>query len=689
MPKKKQSKDNTPEFSKKPLPADDEAVQVEEVAAPKQKKKKKATKKSKKKDATSKKKKTTKKNVEKKEEKTEEITDVSAVAEAPQEETMTMAPERKKDIDDDLREIYSDKDGLLPDMTTFQTKRPPGLMRALVVLLISLAFLAGVAWFGFFTFQPQARFSEQDVIVSVNGPEEIAIGEEIRYRIKYTNDQAVPLTQATLQVRYPAGFVFVSSSVPATSDSNDTWQLGSLDARASDTIEIYGRLYGDVDTEQSLRAFFNYTPANFSSEFQKVESARTAFTESPIAITMSGPTTVGVGVPAEWIVSVGGIEDRAVTVELTLPEGFVLSTTDPAHDEQAPRAFTLRPTSSTAQIAVRGMFTEAIDGVLKADGYVSLDSDAGASLERVVVTQSEYTIGVSETDVVTNLLINGVMGDFAIQAGDSLNSTIVVQNAGELPMEDVSVRFVVDSPSDGASTFFDWLSIIDESDGRIVGDQRDEDTRRATITWSSAQIPALANLAPGEEVQIPFALPLLTAEDDDLTSYTGFMAYTSADVQYTQDGTRQTSNTNPIDITINSDLRFSTQHTVTPPIEVDGAESHEVTYILENSFHGLENIELAVDIYGDITMGEIVAGAGEATFDDETGTLTWNVQQMPLSLDILPLQYTVDLNEKNPTQTNLTSKVRIRATDVITGEVITIVGSEILLSTDTIPDISA
>jgi uncharacterized repeat protein (TIGR01451 family) len=604
-----------------------------------------------------------------------------------EDEHLVLNENRKKLIDEDLRHIYSDG-GELPDMTRFETKRQGSVVRAFGVLLLSLLFLAGVAWFGFFTFQPQARFSERDVLVSVNGPNEISIGEEVRYRIKYTNDQSVPLTQATVQVRYPAGFIFESSNIPAMNETNDTWQLGSIDPRDGGVIEIVGRLYGDIDTEQSLRVFFNYTPANFSSEFQKVESLRTLFTSSDTTIVVSGPAQLGVGALGSWDILLSGTEEETdLIIELELPDGFVISETQPATVASAPREWAVRTNATTTKLTVTGMFTENTPGSLGINAYIPLDTNPNNSVpDRVLISRTEQSISLTDTDVITNLLINGVMGNFGIQAGDVLNSTIVVRNAGDVPMENVSVRFVIDAPSDGTKTIYNWVALSDEADGTIVGEQRNTDTRRGIITWTSAQIPALRSLAPGAEVQIPFALPLLTNDQTDLTAFTTFSSAAVGEIQYMQGGTQQTATTNPIELTINSDLRFSVQHSISQNDAT--ADVHRVVYILENSFHGLENIRVTTDLYGDITMGEFVLPAGNADFNEQTKTLTWTIDQMPLGVDVLPLQFTVTLNKRNPSQINLTSKVRIQARDVITGQTITIVGSEILLS-DIVPDISA
>lgn len=52
---------------------------------------------------------------------------------------------------------------------------------------------------------------------------------------------------------------------------------------------------------------------------------------------------------------------------------------------------------------------------------------------------------------------------------------------------------------------------------------------------------------------------------------------------------------------------------------------------------------------------------------------------MPVSIDVLPLQFTLVRNGINPSQTQLMSAVTLRATDTKTGEEIILVGDEISL----------
>ena len=54
--------------------------------------------------------------------------------------------------------------------------------------------------------------------------------------------------------------------------------------------------------------------------------------------------------------------------------------------------------------------------------------------------------------------------------------------------------------------------------------------------------------------------------------------------------------------------------------------------------------------------------------DDSKNRLTWTVDTMPISLDVLAYQFKVKLHKPNAGQTQLTSKIRLEATDTVTDE---------------------
>ena len=93
----------------------------------------------------------------------------------------------------ELREIYENSDGTMPNMASFKKRKKRGFFSALFILLFACVFLGAVAWVGFFVFQPMLQFAEEDVTLSISGDENIMSGQEVKYRVRFHNAQNVAL----------------------------------------------------------------------------------------------------------------------------------------------------------------------------------------------------------------------------------------------------------------------------------------------------------------------------------------------------------------------------------------------------------------------------------------------------------------------------------------------------------------
>lgn len=576
-------------------------------------------------------------------------------------------------IDQELTQIYENGDGSMPDMSQFDTHRRHRIFRAFITLLLSLGVLAGVAYVGFFVYQPQGQFSESDVIFSISGDEEIISGEEVRYRIRYRNAQRVPLARASLQVRYPEGFVFEGASVDATNDTNTQWDIGTLEPGDGDSIDVWGRLYGSLGERQSLRAFLNYTPANFSSAFQKVESLASEVTTATVALGLELPEQIPVGAETQLTFSLAPKEGPTgpFVVVLTPPSDFVLKSSEPVVDENEQYQWSFESIEEAQSLRITGTFESGETATIGATVYQWKD-DARQD-DGYVVGQVSKEVALVSTDLTANLVINGTLDDFTVQPGETLSASIVIKNIGDTPLERVAATLVFDAPSLDNSSLLQWIELEDAADGAIVGEQRSQDIRRGSITWNRYQVPDFTSLEPGEEIVLDVSLPLKTIDDMELSLLKTFEITSMVDVQFDKDGERDIFSSNQLVMTVNSDVALDVQHDV---IE----DTHTVRWIVTNSFHELESLVLEADLFGDITWNAdaLVVPAGDVVYDEEGQTLVWTVDQMPTSVDVLALQFAFDTGVIDPSQTNLTSKIRFTAVDAITGQTITIVGDEIL-----------
>ncbi|HYE60016.1 MAG TPA: hypothetical protein VEA18_02420 [Candidatus Kapabacteria bacterium] len=589
-------------------------------------------------------------------------------------------------IDRELQQIYENSDGSMPDMRQFEKRKRSRLFTAFTTLILACLLLIGVAWAGFFLFQPGTSFHEEDVIVSVSGEEAATIGSPVTYRIRYRNDQHIPLSKAVVEIRYPDGFVFTSSSIPATDESHTQWALGTIDADESGLIDISGYLFGNVGDRRSFRVFLNYTPANFSSEFQKVVSMNVEMSGSPLDLVVTGPTEIVSGAPTQFRVTVKkkeGVVAEMLPLSLVLraPAHFSKKESVPVSDQYEQFRWSIKNMDKEYGLNVTGVFASSTVGE-KSDLVFDVVGKKPGEGDEYIFAHITHPVTVIERQVVARIVVNGTMGDMTVVPGETLHGSIVLENTGDQPMKQVRIRAVFDAPSWKNKSLIDWANIKDTFDGTVTGEQLTDDMRRGTILWDGSHIPALKNVQKGQPITIDFSLPLkLVTDDNTFSTVSSSVILAAVEIQYDGVNGKELFRGNQLNLSVVSDTALAVEDDVST---VGGKTLHTVTWMLSNSFHEIRNITLEADIYGDVTWEEkaLTVPAGKATFDPLKKKLVWTIDRMPTSVDVLVLQFGVTVNTVNPSQTQLISKVKGQATDVVSGKNIVLVGDEILFAHD-------
>jgi len=587
-----------------------------------------------------------------------------------------------KDIDKELVEIYENTDGSMPDMSQFQKKSRHPFLIAILVLILSVGVLGAAAYVGMQFFGGGSEFSQDDVVVTISGEESVAAGQEVVYKIRYRNTESATLTNASLEVHYPDGFVFDSADPAPTGEKNNVWNVEDVASSSDGTVEVRGRIFGDIDSEHSFRVFLNYTPSNFSSEFQKVATHRVTVASSPLSLAIKGPVEIATGASAEFVFDVEKTENLPDDVgELFLvveaQDSFEKkeSSVGPVEGESLkwPIAFEGGKMSMT----LSGSFVPAQD-VLEGSLVARVIGVTGEGKE-YTYSQMSHSMTFLQTDVSLGVVVNGGQGDLRLQPGDMINTTLVIKNTGGEPVNDVSVSLTFDAPSYDNKSLLKWASVDLSESGGILGKQLDTTTRRGSISWDKADISGLQQLDTGEEITIDVQLPIKTAEDIDLSSFETYDIEIRSEMIYTAAGDSQTVNGNTINAVVNSDLSLEVSEEITT--SDDDKDVHAVTWTLSNSLHDVKDAEVTVDVYGDVSIDSdaIVASDGSASFEEGGKQMVWKLDAVPEDADDLTLSFVIVEEKEDPSQTNLTSKVKVKATDSKTGEEIIYLGDPILL----------
>jgi len=586
---------------------------------------------------------------------------------------------KNKEIDDVLSSIYADNKGNKTKMEKIEIKKSHPILKFLFTLLILGAVFAGVAWFGFFT-MPQKDFNKEEIKLEITGSENTALGATTTYFINYKNNQKIKLENTVLTLRYPNGFEFENSSVPATNNNNE-WNLGELDANDEGQIKITGHLYGSLNEKQSLRAFLNYKPTNFNSELQAVNTLSSEITNTPYELTITGNDEATVGNEIKYEINIKseeGWSNKEFELNLNLPENFYIVDSKPKLENNK---WTLQMGETTSTDSLIYTFT----GTYSEDENIE-DENIIATLFYIAPTNVLYEIYKSEINTLINsnalrynLATNGSLKDFDSKPGEELAISVNVQNTSKQTYKDASIKLLLDAPSLKRSSMLDWASVYDILDGDIQGIQLDDSTRRGQVIWGSRHNKKLALIEPNDTLTIDMTLPIKDANDIDLVSLSNYLIKITSEINFIDEkGDKKTINSNPISITINSNMGMEVRDKIAT--NDNGKTQHNITWVLTNSYHALKDIKITANVYGDVSYIEPEdIPIGVVNWDKDNQKITWEIDELPLNLDSTGLSFGLVLEKINPTQETLVTKPHIQATDSVTEKEITLLSDEISL----------
>jgi len=590
-----------------------------------------------------------------------------------------MSSAEKKEITKNLTSIYSDN-GKIPDMRRIKVRKSGSLFKSLFIVVIIGGLLAAAAWSGFFVLPNKNQTSESKVEVKIAGPETLSLGAENTYNISYENKENVRLTNVILSVKYPETFSLADSSVASANAGHTEWNLGTILPRQKGNITITGKNYGALNQEGSWRIFLNYKPENFNSELQKVATLSTKISQTPFSMAVSGPDKIAVGSDAKYtftLVNNGEWWPEKLEMTPVWPENFYPASSTPALEKNK---WIIKGSNFSTSTPI-GALNFVVIGKW-GDGGEATTMPVKTSLslpfngEQYVIAEANLNTELVKNTVGLNLAINGSMKEIFSQPGDSLNITVGLKNTSQGELNKASVKLILTAPSVKKQSVIDWGNIVDKYDANVEGKQISDTLRQGQIIWTNTQIKDLTKLKPGQEVNIDVQLPIKDTAKFDWTSVKDYKITASAEVSYTDStGAKQIVSSNPINITLNSDFKFESRDSVSAD-----EMTHEINWVLTNNFHPVKNIKLTADVFGDITFtSPEEVPAGEFKFDSTTKKITWTIPEMPESVDVLAVPFSITINKKNPTQNTLISKVHIQAEDAITGQNLDIMGDEVLL----------
>lgn len=583
--------------------------------------------------------------------------------------------DRKKktaeELGKDLKRIYSDAEGKLPDFTKLDGKQSSRFRSLLFGGLVTGLVMAAAVWAGVFFFSRTSGFNGNKVELSIESADGLTGGAEADVTVHYKNGERVPLAKASVELKAPPGFQIISSDPTAAKEGD--WPIGAIAAGGEGRIKVHGMVRRELNAALTFEATLNYKPADFNSDFQKVASHTVVVKESVLALKGTGPENLTPGDDVAFVFEYENTSDTVlehVRLAADGPDGFIPSSSVPAADSDLALQWTFPKIEAHAKgtVTVKGTFSATSRGPKSLTGRMGFTDEQD---KVIVLAEAEAKTEVLKSNLDLSLIVNGSDTPTPASFGDTLFFAIRYVNAGDVALKDVTISAKLPSEPAGPS-ILDWVGIKDDLKGKHSDSQ---------MVWTKKELPALAALAPGDKGEIDFSIPLARKPFADAKT-TGYVVHAMASAVIGKAGTVSGSrevDTAPFDVRLLSDTSFAATGRYytedgTPlgsgpmPPQVHQKTVYRIFWTIQNGLHELTNLTVSTVLPQGVkwTGVQRQVDAGALTFDDTGRQAMWRLNRMPTSVKSVVVSFDVELtpeSEDSGKILDLTGDNRLEAYD--------------------------
>ncbi len=482
------------------------------------------------------------------------------------------------------------------------------IFKKIAFIAFLLALVAGTVAFVYFE---RGSFSEADLRVEIIGPEEVEVGEEVEYSIRYRNNSDIRLENVSVTFEYPEVAVPVEDDEDEVTEERETFrrvkELDDLNPGQEEIIDLRAKIFGQEGGSVEARAWFNYTPQNLSAEYEVERSHTGIITNVPISFEFDLPEQTEADEEFPFRVRYFSHLDDPLEnlgIRLSYPSGFefLRSTPSGLEDDEWERDILGGNEGGLIEIFgrlegdygdVKGFRGEL--GVWKFDRFITLKEIDG----EVLIPQPNLFVDVVVND----------SSDHVANPGEDLLYDIYFKNIGDETLEDLFLTVDLDS------------ELIDMDGVEPMGGRFQREA--GSIIWSHSSFSELRRLRPDDEEKLSFWAKV---KEDDLPYNPEIV--TSINLTQMREESR---------IKVNTDMDLSQSLLVEEdpfnsegpfPLRLNRPSSYTVTWKIDNYYNDLEDVEVVTTVPEDAGVVDKEFDEGEMEFDSNSGELVWSLEEV-------------------------------------------------------------
>jgi hypothetical protein len=355
-------------------------------------------------------------------------------------------------------------------------------------------FVASLGIASYMFFGGKNVVSEKNVLLKVDAPTSISGGESTLFQITIENQNEITLLDTDLLIEYPEGTRDPEDLSKDVRRYRET--LGDLVSGGKITKKINVVFFGESGNEKDINVTLAYKVKGSNATFTKKDNKKISLSNSPVAVSISSPGTVGMGSEASFVVDIeanSSLEAKNLMLSVDYPFGFSLLNSEPeaTYSNNVWDLGDLKP-GSKRQIIIRGQF-EGNPGEERAVRFLVGSKDPKNPRKiGVPFLSKNQSVLVTKPSIDLRLTLgNADLPEYITNPGTGITPVITLANG----LSSKITNLIVTARLSG--NIFDKAS-VDAQNGFFKSSEN-------LIIWNQRSSPDFAFIEPGMEKNINFS----------------------------------------------------------------------------------------------------------------------------------------------------------------------------------------
>lgn len=551
---------------------------------------------------------------------------------------------------------------------------------SIVLFLIAAGVAAYMILGGFNT------ISSKNVDITIQGPTNVAAGEEVVLEVTIHNKNNVDLESVNFKVEYPEGTREPENL--STEKTRTEEMVGSIASGRTATRTLRAVFFGEKDEIKQLKLSIDYKARGGNANFSKEKVYDISIKSAPIVVTVDYPKEINANQEVEFVVTIvsnatEAIEDLLLRAEY--PFGFVFSQSNPvsSFDKNIWKIGTLNPTEKKT-FSIKGKVEAQNDEertVRFTTGLADKNDEKKIAVDFITITNpvliKKPFIGLAVELAGSRDVVH------AVKAGGTIEGNIAWTNNLPVAIQDVGIRAIL------TGTSFDRNS-VDPGNGFFRSTEN-------TIVWDKNMVSNLRTINPGDSGDVDFRFNVLdftpqsSSQNKNISFNVNVFVAGTRVVQGEPNQTVTSESRHTIKIVTEPSLRGNVVHSVGPfentgpmPPRADLETTYTVVWSISNTFNDLGNTVVSAKLPVYVEWKGLTNQPGQVIYDEQSRIVSWAAdeikagtgygtppKEVAFQVGLIP---SVSQIGSTPT---LADGITMTATDRFTGKQIVIQGGDV------------